>query len=298
MEKYDFSKHLFRASSFGELMAGQGGLTDKQKITLEGLIAKEKLTPKQEETKNDLIKKRDTIELSKGAKTTLRKMRREIKFKRRKQLVSKYLEKGIKLEEDALTFLSIYHGKLFKNNKDRVENEWFSGEVDVIEGFDTKVAYELNTLPDIEEPLKSIYEFQNRVYMNLHDMGKWTTSSIVLNMLDTQIADLLYRESFKPEWQGNGLPEWKKIELISFYIYDEENFYRLLKLNDCLPDAESSEKAIDAFNNFVEIPDHERIVEKTTMRDMKVEEKMKTVAELSRAYMQKIEDEMYEKQTL
>ena len=290
MKKIDWSKHLFRASSFGDLMAGAKELTDKQKETLAAYQMKDELTAKQQETLDDLISKRDSIELSKGAKTVLRKMRREIKFNRRKQLKSKYLTKGIQLEEQAIDFLSIYHDTVFENNKERRENEWFSGESDIIEGIDAKCAWELDTLPDPEEPLPAIYEFQDRIYMMLWDKDEWTTSSIVLNMMDSALNDAIYREGFN--WEDNIIPEWKKIELIAFYIYDEENFYRLCKLHDCVPNAESSELAIDSFNGFVEIPDHERIVEKTVYRDKAIEKRMIEIAKLARIYLQELDDLM------
>lgn len=288
--KVDWSKHLFRASGFGDLMAGGKELTERQKETIAGYEDKESLTTKQQETLDDLIKKRDTIELSKGAKTVLRKMRREIKFNRRKQLKSKYLKKGTELEELAIDFLSLHHDTVFTNNKERKEDEYFSGEADLVEGWDTKVAFELDTLPDPEEPLPAIYSFQNRIYMMLWDKKEWTTSSIVLNMMDSELVDVLYREGFN--WEHNEVPEWKKIELIAFYIYDEAEFYRLCKLHDCLPNTESSEKAIDMFQGFVEIPDHERIVEKTVVRDKKIEGKMIKIAKLARIYLQEQDDLM------
>ena len=52
---------------------------------------------------------------------------------------------------------------------------------------------------------------------------------------------------------------------------------------------------IDIFQSFVEIPGHERIVEKTVLFDKKIDDKMVKIAILAREYMQSIEDEMYTK---
>jgi len=209
---------------------------------------------------------------------------------------------------EAITFLSVYHEDVFTNNKERREDDYFTGECDVEEGYDTKVSWSLNTLPDPEEPLKTIYEFQNRVYMRLWDRDKWTTSAIVMNMLEDQMKKEMYGEAWK--WEDNEIPAWRKIEIIKLYIYEEDVFIKMCEDNDCLPNMEEYkrqlesedeevdpllEKAAKMFMDFVEMPDHERIVEKTVERDMEIEENMVEIAKLSRQYMQDIEDEMYEK---
>ena len=245
MEKYDFSNHKFRASGFGDIMAGGKDLTEKQKETIITYQSKDKLTDKQQESLDDLINKRDNVELSKGAKTLLRKMRREVKFKRRREINSKYLTKGVELEETAIDWLSIHHDTMFTNNKERRNDEYFTGECDIVEGYDTKVSWSLDTLPDPEENLKTLYEFQNRVYMRLWDKKEWTTSSIALSMLE-----------------------------------DEVN-------------TESDEKTIDLFQDFVEIPGHERIVEKTVKYDKAIDDKMVKIAILAREYLQEIEDKAH-----
>ena len=115
--------------------------TDKQKSKIVELEAKKikttVLTENQQLELDTYTSYRDSpldhITLSKGAKTVLRKMRREIKFKRRKELKSKYLKKGIELEEKAITFLSKHHNDVFTNNTERRFSEFCSGESDVEE---------------------------------------------------------------------------------------------------------------------------------------------------------------------
>ena len=250
------------------------------------------LTDKQAETLRDLETLRDKpLELSKGAKTYLRKLRREIKFKRRKELKSKFLTKGLELEEDAITFLSLYHENYFVNNKGRLKDDYFSGEADIVEGFDTKCSWELDSLPDPEEPIPAIYEFQNRVYMRLYDEPKWTTSSILLNITPHALQDKIYREGFQPEWAGKILPNYKKLEIISFYTYTEEKFYEYMKLFDAVPDHDDV-KSAEVILNFIEPPVNERIVEKTVHRDLGIEDTMVEVVKLSREYLKHQDDLM------
>ncbi len=291
MEKYDFSTYKFRASGFGDLMAGAKDITDKQKEMIATLQAKEKLTEKQAETLEDLINKRDSVTLSTGAKTILRKLRREVKFKRRREINSKYLTKGIELEEEAIDWLSLHHDTVFTNNKERREDEYFTGECDIVEGYDTKVSWSLDTLPDPEEPLKTIYEYQNRVYMRLWNKKEWTTSAIALSMLPKEIGRTLYGELWK--WGGEVIPDWRKVEIIKYYCYEEKYFLEMLVENDVVVNADSDEKTIDMFQSFVEIPGKERIVEKITYFDAEIDKKMEKIAILSREYLQELEDSMY-----
>ena len=43
-------------------------------------------------------------------------------------------------------------------------------------------------------------------------------------MLDDQMVKEIYGEVWK--WQPEDIPDWRKIEIIKHYIYDEENFIR------------------------------------------------------------------------
>jgi hypothetical protein len=295
---------------FGDLMAGAKGATEKQlrDIALYEAKKKEKgLTEKQQKDLDTWISKRDNVELSKGAKTILRKLRREAKFGREREIHSKYLTKGIEFEEEAITWLSIFHDTEFTNNTERRTDDYFSGECDIPEGFDTKVAWMLNTLPDPAEPLKIIYEFQNRIYMRLWKKKKWTTSAIVMSMLPRHIDNELHAETWK--WKDGDVPMWRKIEIVKYYVYDQEFFDNYLKKNDCLPNLKKYEtllkegkevdpmleKACDMYMKFVEVPMHEMIVEKTVEWDEEINDKMEDIAILARGYMQEIEDEMYEK---
>jgi hypothetical protein len=325
--KINWNKQLFRASSFGNLMAGTKGISQKQLDTIAELEAKKTfikplgkldtkeldklsaldnpnekqilrraelekkrdtpkgLTPKQEAYLNDLIKLRDKpLELSDGAKTYLKKLYREIKWNRYEPLDNKYLDKGNDLEDDAIAMLSRHHkrkkGEEYKNNKDRRNNSYFTGECDIIEGFDTKCSWSLKSFPQPDDPLPAIYYYQNMVYMDLYGKKEWTTSYCLLDMTMTSMADLLYREEFKPKWKGDNIPDWRKMELINLNVYTEEGLMKMIKkFNITFKD---DEKAVDIFNAFVPIPEDKRIVEKTVYMDKKELKLMKEIVKLAR----------------
>ena len=110
-------------------------------------------------------------------------------------------------------------------------------------------------------------------------------------MLEKEIGRTLYGELWK--WGGEEIPTWRKGEIIKFYSYEEEYFIQMLAANDVVVSKESEEKTIDMFQSFVDVPGIERIVEKTTYFDAKIDKKMEKIAQLSRIYMQEIEDKMY-----
>lgn len=287
----DFSNYLFRASSVGHIMAKTSGLSSTQKELLKTLSAKKSsekgLTVKQQETLDSLIFKRDNLELSEGAKTYLRKLYREVESGRRKELKSLPIKKGNLSEEDSITILSIYDDEVYENNKERVNNAWLTGECDIKpkdkKGIDIKSSWDYSTFPWKDEKLDPIYDYQNLSYIDLYNADEWETVYVLTNMPDSIITDLIYRESFNHI--NNEVPEWKKLEILNTYIYDEENFYRLCKLHDCLPNEASEERAIDIFTNFIELPIEKRIVRKSTVRNNDKIDLTHKMIEISRVYL-------------
>lgn len=336
MEKYDWSKHIFRSSGVHNIMTGTIGLTEVQEKKVADLenrkTAKKELTDNQqkdydelskmkaadlseaqkkkldklEEKKNTvigltdnqaeelakLIHKRDVDKLPEGIKNHLKRVHRHLTFRRRKQLVSKYIQKGNKMEEEAITMYSLLKGEFFVNNTERVTNEYITGEYDIYsgenitkitEGYDTKCSWDLGTFPFKDEELDAVYYWQNMCYMFLSGAEKWTTVYCLANLPDAMIDRAIYREQF--DWDGDECPPWKKLEIINNHVYDEENFFRLMKMFDCKVDENSDERAIDIVNNFVEMKPEERVIEKVTMRDEQAIEDIKTRVKLCREFL-------------
>ena len=180
-------KVLFRASGSGALMTNpQGvGITAVQLAKIDELL-KEKLTGvnangnkvKWEGTKKpdelaELIAKRDAPpQLSATAKAFVRKVWLQNKKGFIKDIKSKYLDKGLYREEDAITLLTEVDNTVYVKNEERRENEDHTGECDifkVVNGIrivtDTKCSWDPETFmaakPDTD------YEWQGRVYMEL-----------------------------------------------------------------------------------------------------------------------------------
>jgi hypothetical protein len=274
----------------------EGEISDKESAKLKTLEEKKNTvighTDNQAETYADLIDKRDNDRLSEGIKNYLKRVYRATKFRRRKQLVSKYIQKGNKMEEEAITMYSLLKGEFFINNTERVTNEWITGEYDIYsgedinsitEGYDTKCSWDLSTFPFEDEELDAVYYWQNQCYMDLSGAEKWTTVYCLANLPDAMIDRAIYREQF--DWDGDECPEWKKLEIINNHVYDEENFFRLMKVFDCKPTKDSDVRSADIVNNFVEMAPEERIIEKVTLRDQQAIDNMHSRVEMSRKFL-------------
>lgn len=268
-------------------------LTDKQNETLNDLSKKKDevigITEKQQETLDDLIYKRDNKQLSTGAKSYLKRLYREVVYNRRKELVSKYINKGNTNEEDSITILSILDDTVYENNKERLYNDWLTGECDIKpvnkKGIDIKSSWDLSTFPFEDEPLDPIYDYQNLSYIDLYGADEWETAYVLTNLSDSMLMDQIYREGFNHE--NNEVPAWKKLEIINRFIYDEENFFRLIKLHDCIEDT-PDERSADIINGFVEIPLEKRVIKKLTVRDDEKINLIHEMCELSREFLMEL----------
>jgi hypothetical protein len=198
--KTDFTDYKFRCSSLGKLMTGvKPNLTDNQKAELVRLYDKRldgKITDKQLITLGDLLSKRDANpELSVTTKSYLQELHAQELFGKKKEIQSKYLDKGIEVEEQSITLYSDVTGELFIKNKDRKENDFITGEPDNKQGKirDIKSSWDLTTFPMHDTKLSnSDYYWQLQGYMQLFDLDE---SELIYCLVDTPehlINDALY----------------------------------------------------------------------------------------------------------
>lgn len=120
-------------------------------------------------------------------------------YGRDKEISSKYLEKGLACEEDAITLLSRVKQKFFVKNTERFENDWLTGEPDIISPlYDTKVCWDIHTFFAAKtKPLSKGYEYQVRGYMELVDKDYGTVAHCLidtpLGMIEDEKRKLFYR---------------------------------------------------------------------------------------------------------
>lgn len=160
----DFSNYLFRASSMGLIM------TDP----------------------------RSGNGLSETTKSYLKQCHREAKYGRKKFFSNKYIEKGLKVEEDGITLLSRVKKRYFKKNEERLNNAFITGLPDLFigesilgceEGTDIKCSWDLFTFPYEGDKLDKTYYYQNMSYMALTGAKKWTTTYCLIDTPEQMIWD-------------------------------------------------------------------------------------------------------------
>lgn len=154
------------------------GISQTQQEELDKLIAKrdnpQGLTPNQQEELDTLIAKRDAPPaLSKGAKTAVEKIFYEDKFEFRKNISSKYIQKGLLLEDKAIALVADFLGLPgIEKNETHYTNEFVQGTPDAIarfgfgEGFqfDIKNVYFPEGLDGFTNDLIPLYEWQGHAY--------------------------------------------------------------------------------------------------------------------------------------
>lgn len=184
---------LFNASSAGALLTEKQGqkFTDVQfarikelenerdlGINVNGNKVKFEGTKKPEELA-DLIRKRDAPpELSDTAKALVRKVWLRNKKGIYETIKSKFLDKGIVKEEDSISLITEVEGVLYVKNEERIENEFFTGECDIVKDFenkrliiDTKTSWSADTFMSSKPTLD--YEVQGQIYMELYDADEF-----------------------------------------------------------------------------------------------------------------------------
>lgn len=134
--------------------------------------------------------------LSVGAKTYLRQLAAQDILGIEFEISGKELDKGIQVEDEAISLVGRVRGLEISKNTERREDDYFTGECDVFhlptrEGRDTKCSWSAASFPisviDCED---KVYEYQMRTYMRLWDAPRWHVDYV---LVDTP-ADLIRHE--------------------------------------------------------------------------------------------------------
>jgi hypothetical protein len=158
MSKISFDKYLFRCSSLGKLMT---------------------------------YPTKDT--LSAGPKTFLGNLFKEELFGKSGEIKSKYLSKGLLVEQESIELYNSVNDTGYKKNTKRYNNEHITGEPDIVSDalIDIKSSWDHTTFPLTNEdnPNKDHY-WQLQGYMAL---TKLKTSKVVYCLVDTP-DELIHHE--------------------------------------------------------------------------------------------------------
>lgn len=164
---------IFRASSIHRLM-GTPKSIDESLVTPEVAAIQKKVASKRTDEEKLILAKLLEKSLSAGAKTLVKEMVRKKHHKAPSNFSgSKQTDKGHLVEESAILFLMQQEFISAKKNEIRFNNDWVTGEPDIITNdcvYDTKCPYTYWNMPYFEDDIqdKSIeagYDWQQLVYL-------------------------------------------------------------------------------------------------------------------------------------
>jgi len=178
-----------RCSQIGKIM-GRVGLTDKQLEEMETLSKKNKRTKIQEYKLRDLLRRYNNHELPETCKTYLHTWYANDK----EQIHSKYMDKGIEVENDLINFMAdvLGYGMADKNTI-RLHDDWIEGECDVNLPdcvVDVKASWNRTTLhKQVLEGLDKDYEWQLKGYCYLYKKSKGILFFGLMNTPETDYSN-------------------------------------------------------------------------------------------------------------
>lgn len=180
-EKYQEAMVKYKKKTEELLACSEKAVKATQKILDSLYVIKEEL--------DRLEPLRKDVTLSEACKKHLIKIYTTLTSGRTKDISSKYMEKGLSLEEDAITLYSLYTGNYYEKNTLRNYNGFIQGEKDFSDEdtiFDTKVSWDIFTFDaTMAVSMKSLYEWQLTGYMWLYNKKK---AKLIYALLDTPEA--------------------------------------------------------------------------------------------------------------
>jgi hypothetical protein len=151
--------------------------------------------------------------LADGVKTHLVDLFITAKYGRREDIISKFLEKGNRCEEDSITLLSRVTGKLFTKNEERLFNDYVTAVPDLFIGesienanetFDTKTSWSIFTFFRSKQKKNPLYYWQGVTAMWLTGAKKHTVAYCLVN----SPADIIVSEKRRLSYQFGMLDEF------------------------------------------------------------------------------------------
>jgi len=207
----DFSKTLIRCSALGQIMTNPKGKTNLDKYndalqelaveqakydempnkSLKTAIKKLDKIASVKETIDELEKVKDDLQLSETCKSYLVQTYILEKYNRLKDISTKEMKKGTLVEDDSINLFSMYEGKLYDKNLDRISNEYIAGTPDLYDGdtlmesneiVDIKSSWDIFTfLSNVQEPMNDTYYWQLQGYMALTEAKIGTIAYCLVN---------------------------------------------------------------------------------------------------------------------
>lgn len=274
-------KFKIRCSAIHRIKAGSIGLTDAQNELLNDYISRSRgehpkgltLKGKMGEKLAELIHKRDFPELPETAKSYCKEWLGFMVDGRKKDVKSKYIDKGNIVEEDSFTMMAVQLGLgMVYKNEERRSNDFMEGECDLISKgviYDNKASWEYGNFPmwETENPNKG-YEYQLQGYMELWDVDKAVLCYTLVDCPESLIAN-----EMKP-W----LSDDEKQKIVNELVYTKD-YFDYIK-SKFFPNAKPF--------NFIDIPEERRVKTFSFDRDRDFIKEVEKRVEMCRDYIESL----------
>jgi len=194
--------------------------------------------------------------LSETAKSYIQDLFKERELGIYKEFSSRYTDKGLEMEDQAIQFASeVLNWDFVVKNTERFNNEWLTGEPDINTDnllADIKCSWSGSTFPLFDETLKNkdyYYQLQGYMMLTRHD-----TSELVYCLMNTP-HQIVEDEVRRQHWKLN--------------LIDEDLDVR---------------QAVQEMHNFDQIPNNLRVKRFIVQKDEAAQEKIKERVEIAREY--------------
>lgn len=194
--------------------------------------------------------------LSETAKSYIQDLFKERELGIYKEFSSRYTDKGLEMEDEAIQFASeVLNWDFVVKNETRFNNEWLTGEPDINTDnllADIKCSWSGSTFPLFDETLKNkdyYYQLQGYMMLTGHD-----TSELVYCLMNTP-HQIVEDEVRRQHWKLN--------------LIDEDLEVR---------------QAVQEMHNFDQIPNNIRVKRFIVQKDEAAQEKIKERVEIAREY--------------
>ncbi len=212
-----FDNFKIRCSRISDAMSqskdGQR-LTELQIARMKELEGKDVLTEKQQQELSLLIMKDENSKIVRLSTTYIEYLMEVYAWETegmlpvdKEVLDQPQMRKGKEGEDNAIILLNIVDGVLYKKHKDRIENEFLSGEIDCYLGEsvysatvvdDIKISFDYPTfLKKLHTGLVNGQREQVQGYMEITGAGDGNIANCLVSMSDEQILDEQYKYSRK-----------------------------------------------------------------------------------------------------
>lgn len=290
----DFSNYLFRAHMVGKIIDVPKPLTPNQDKMFNDYLLRAKgegrmLTENQQKELVSLQHKYNesqVYKLNDSTKKALAELAFAEKYKRRVEINSPYLRKGIEVEKDARDILTRVSGIFFTASEERKWNNWVTGAIDIEPDnviIDIKSTFSWQSFCNIlQDKPNEIYLRQGDSYMDLWNVKDFLLCHVLTDsphkIIEGELRSYDYQNNIL-DMDGcvrdNSIDEVKNV--VSNHIFSRQGLEEFCQYSTVVN--------IEWFNDFREIPEQERVhMVSHSFDKVRIEQRNECIS-LAREYM-------------